>query len=124
MVTQKCNAPPQFISRLCADVEKSLLLFQVDEYSGTTVPSIWAVGDVTNRMNLTPVALMEGTCFSVSDHLKLLPLPSFNSKLLFFSFWGKKSLGVFIHLLCMQKTVFGGQPTKPEYNFIPYAVFW
>ncbi|KAK4281231.1 hypothetical protein QN277_012753 [Acacia crassicarpa] len=33
---------------------------EVDEYSQTSVPSIWAVGDVTDRMNLTPVALMEG----------------------------------------------------------------
>jgi hypothetical protein len=32
----------------------------VDEYSRTSVPSIWAVGDVTDRINLTPVALMEG----------------------------------------------------------------
>lgn len=39
--------------------------FQVDDNSRTNVPSIWAVGDVTNRMNLTPVALMEGTCFAV-----------------------------------------------------------
>lgn len=31
----------------------------VDEYSRTNVPSIWAVGDVTGRMALTPVALME-----------------------------------------------------------------
>ncbi|EOY05332.1 Glutathione-disulfide reductase isoform 1 [Theobroma cacao] len=37
---------------------------KVDEYSCTNIPSIWAVGDVTNRMNLTPVALMEGTCFA------------------------------------------------------------
>eukprot|EP00262_Sarcandra_glabra_P009416 TRINITY_DN23797_c0_g1_i1.p1 TRINITY_DN23797_c0_g1~~TRINITY_DN23797_c0_g1_i1.p1 ORF type:complete len:497 (+),score=102.78 TRINITY_DN23797_c0_g1_i1:220-1710(+) len=58
---------------------------KVDEYSRSTVPSIWAVGDVTNRMNLTPVALMEGTCFV--------------------------------------KTVFGGQPSKPDYNHIPCAVF-
>ncbi|KAK8935708.1 Glutathione reductase, cytosolic [Platanthera zijinensis] len=58
---------------------------KVDEYSRTTVPNIWAVGDVTNRVNLTPVALMEGTCFS--------------------------------------KTVFGGQPTKPDYNYIASAVF-
>ena len=35
----------------------------VDEYSRTSVESIWAVGDVTNRMNLTPVALMEGMAF-------------------------------------------------------------
>ncbi|KAL7151516.1 hypothetical protein ABFS83_04G036100 [Erythranthe nasuta] len=33
---------------------------EVDEYSQTSVPSIWAVGDVTDRINLTPVALMEG----------------------------------------------------------------
>ncbi|KAL3507345.1 hypothetical protein ACH5RR_032727 [Cinchona calisaya] len=58
---------------------------KVDEYSRTNIPSIWAVGDVTNRVNLTPVALMEGTCFA--------------------------------------KTVFGGQPTKPDYNHIPCAVF-
>jgi glutathione reductase (NADPH) len=32
----------------------------VDEYSRTNVPSIYAVGDVTNRIALTPVALMEG----------------------------------------------------------------
>ncbi|XP_043706425.1 glutathione reductase, cytosolic-like [Telopea speciosissima] len=37
---------------------------KVDEYSRTNIPSIWAIGDVTNRINLTPVALMEGTCFS------------------------------------------------------------
>ncbi|KAJ0035621.1 hypothetical protein Pint_25383 [Pistacia integerrima] len=58
---------------------------KVDEYSRTNVPSIWAVGDVTNRMNLTPVALMEGTCFA--------------------------------------KTVFGGEPCKPDYTSIPCAVF-
>ncbi|CAF2111752.1 hypothetical protein Bca4012_095241 [Brassica carinata] len=33
---------------------------EVDEYSRTSVPSIYAVGDVTDRINLTPVALMEG----------------------------------------------------------------
>ncbi|KAH7307889.1 hypothetical protein KP509_22G081700 [Ceratopteris richardii] len=37
---------------------------KVDEYSQTNIPSIWAVGDVTNRINLTPVALMEGTCLA------------------------------------------------------------
>ncbi|KAF3457662.1 hypothetical protein FNV43_RR02320 [Rhamnella rubrinervis] len=58
---------------------------KVDEYSRTNIPSIWAVGDVTNRMNLTPVALMEGTCFA--------------------------------------KTVFGGEPSKPDYKDVPCAVF-
>lgn len=33
---------------------------EVDEFSRTLVPSILAVGDVTDRVNLTPVALMEG----------------------------------------------------------------
>jgi glutathione reductase (NADPH) len=32
----------------------------VDEWSQTSVPSIYAVGDVTNRINLTPVAIREG----------------------------------------------------------------
>lgn len=58
---------------------------KVDEFSRTNIPSIWAIGDVTNRMNLTPVALMEGTLFA--------------------------------------KTVFGGQPSKPDYNHVPCAVF-
>ncbi|KAK3238262.1 hypothetical protein CYMTET_51715, partial [Cymbomonas tetramitiformis] len=33
---------------------------KVNEISQTTCPSIWAIGDVTDRINLTPVALMEG----------------------------------------------------------------
>ncbi|MEE8165151.1 MAG: glutathione-disulfide reductase, partial [Myxococcota bacterium] len=37
---------------------------EVDEYSRSSVPSIWAIGDVTNRINLTPVALHEGVCLS------------------------------------------------------------
>ncbi|KAK8962679.1 hypothetical protein KSP40_PGU011721 [Platanthera guangdongensis] len=57
----------------------------VDEYSRTSVDSIWAVGDVTDRINLTPVALMEGGAFA--------------------------------------KTVFGNEPTKPDYRAIPSAVF-
>ena len=36
----------------------------VDAYSRTRVPSIWAIGDVTDRLNLTPVALHEGVCFA------------------------------------------------------------
>jgi glutathione reductase (NADPH) len=35
----------------------------VDEYSRSSVPSIYAVGDVTNRVNLTPVAIDEAMCF-------------------------------------------------------------
>jgi len=36
----------------------------VDTYSKTTVASIYAVGDVTNRINLTPVAIREGHAFA------------------------------------------------------------
>jgi glutathione reductase (NADPH) len=36
----------------------------VDDYSRTSVASIYAIGDVTNRINLTPVAIREGGAFS------------------------------------------------------------
>jgi glutathione reductase (NADPH) len=36
----------------------------VDGYSQTLTPSIYAVGDVTNRANLTPVAIREGHAFA------------------------------------------------------------
>jgi glutathione reductase (NADPH) len=36
----------------------------VDAFSRTVVPSIYAVGDVTNRANLTPIAIREGHAFA------------------------------------------------------------
>jgi glutathione reductase (NADPH) len=39
---------------------------RVDRFSRTAVPSIYAVGDVTNRVNLTPVAIREGHAFADS----------------------------------------------------------
>jgi glutathione reductase (NADPH) len=36
----------------------------VDDYSRSSVPSIYAVGDVTHRVNLTPVAIREGHAFA------------------------------------------------------------
>jgi glutathione reductase (NADPH) len=39
----------------------------VDEWSKTTADNIWAVGDVTDRIALTPVALMEGHCFADTE---------------------------------------------------------
>jgi glutathione reductase (NADPH) len=57
----------------------------VDEYSQTAVPSIYAVGDVTDRANLTPVAIREGMAFV--------------------------------------ETVFNGNPTKPDHELIPTAIF-
>ena len=35
----------------------------VDDYSRTNVPSIFALGDVTDRVQLTPVAIHEAVCF-------------------------------------------------------------
>ena len=37
---------------------------EVDEWPQTCVPSIFAVGDVTDRVNLTPVAIREGHAFA------------------------------------------------------------
>lgn len=39
----------------------------VDEYSKTNVDNIWAVGDVTDRINLTPVAIREGQAFAETE---------------------------------------------------------
>lgn len=57
----------------------------VDDYSQTAVPSIYAIGDVTDRVNLTPVAIREGMAFV--------------------------------------ETVFKGNPTKPDHELIPTAIF-
>ena len=40
---------------------------KVDEHSRTNVPSIFAVGDVTDRIQLTPVAIREGHAFADSQ---------------------------------------------------------
>ena len=40
---------------------------KVDENSRTNVPSIFAVGDVTDRIQLTPVAIREGHAFADSQ---------------------------------------------------------
>ncbi len=37
---------------------------EVDEFSQTAVPSIYAIGDVTDRIQLTPVAIREGMAFT------------------------------------------------------------
>jgi glutathione reductase (NADPH) len=37
---------------------------KVDAYSRSSVPHIYAVGDVTNRVNLTPIAIREGAAFA------------------------------------------------------------
>jgi glutathione reductase (NADPH) len=42
-------------------------MIPVNEYSQTNLKNVFAVGDVTNRVNLTPVALMEGHAFADSE---------------------------------------------------------
>jgi glutathione reductase (NADPH) len=42
-------------------------MIAVNEYSCTNLENVFAVGDVTNRVNLTPVALMEGHAFADSE---------------------------------------------------------
>jgi glutathione reductase (NADPH) len=46
----------------------------VDEYSKSCVESIYAIGDVTNRMNLTPVAIRDGHAFANTVYNQL-PTP-------------------------------------------------
>lgn len=57
----------------------------VDPYSRTNVDNIWAIGDVTNRVQLTPVAIHEAMCFV--------------------------------------ETAFRNNPTRPDHEYIPTAVF-
>ena len=58
---------------------------KVDAYSATSAPHIYAVGDVTNRLQLTPVAIHEAMCFV--------------------------------------ETAFKNNPTKPDHEHVPSAVF-
>ena len=41
---------------------------KVDEFSRTNVPSIFALGDVTDRVQLTPVAIHEAMCFIETEY--------------------------------------------------------
>eukprot|EP00775_Hariotina_reticulata_P007825 gene7825-8022_t len=52
---------------------------QVDEHSRTNVPSIWAVGDVTSRIALTPVAIMEGHALGKSLATGQLEAPCYDA---------------------------------------------
>ncbi|WP_374942467.1 glutathione-disulfide reductase [Sphingomonas sp.] len=57
----------------------------VDDDNRSTCPSIYAVGDVTDRIQLTPIAIREGQAFA--------------------------------------DTLFGGKPTRVDYDCVPSAVF-
>ncbi len=38
----------------------------MNEYSETSVTGVYAIGDVTDRIALTPVAIYEGMCLSAT----------------------------------------------------------
>ena len=48
----------------------------VDDYSRTNVENIWAVGDVTDRINLTPVAIREAAAFAETAFYEQAPTAS------------------------------------------------
>ena len=48
------------------DIDKKGAII-VDEYSKTSADNIFAVGDVTDRVNLTPVAIREGAAFAETE---------------------------------------------------------
>ncbi|MBW7922312.1 MAG: glutathione-disulfide reductase [Rubellimicrobium sp.] len=48
---------------------------EVDDFSRTSAPSVWAVGDVTDRVNLTPVAIREAMAF-VETEFRGNPVPT------------------------------------------------
>ncbi len=45
----------------------TMMAIAVNEYSQTSQPNIYAVGDVTDRINLTPVAIGEGRAFADTE---------------------------------------------------------
>ena len=49
------------LEKIGVDVDESGAIV-VDDYSRSSIESISAIGDVTNRVNLTPVAINEGIC--------------------------------------------------------------
>ena len=51
----------------------------VDAQSRTAVPHIFAIGDVTNRMQLTPVAIHEGQCFAETAFGGVTRSPDYDS---------------------------------------------
>jgi glutathione reductase (NADPH) len=50
-----------------ADIKTANGAIVVDEYSRTNQPHIFAVGDCTDRINLTPVAIGEGRAFADTE---------------------------------------------------------
>ena len=60
-------------------VEMERGVIKVNEYSRTSVSSVWAVGDVTNRKNLTPVAIHEAMLFCQTEFQDNPKSPDYHS---------------------------------------------
>jgi glutathione reductase (NADPH) len=52
------------LEEAAVELDPSSGAIRVDEFSRTSMPSVYAVGDVTNRLTLTPVAIREGHAFA------------------------------------------------------------
>jgi glutathione reductase (NADPH) len=59
---RKPHTPGLNLASAGVEVDKNGAVI-VDEYSRSSAKNIYAVGDVTNRVNLTPVAIREGAAF-------------------------------------------------------------
>ena len=59
---RKPSLPNMGLENAGVEIKKEAIA--VDEYSRTNQPHIYAVGDCTNRINLTPVAINEGRAFA------------------------------------------------------------
>jgi glutathione reductase (NADPH) len=60
---RKCNTSALGLETVDVGLDQNGAI-EVDAYSQTSNPGIYAVGDVTNRFNLTPVAIYEGHAFA------------------------------------------------------------
>ena len=86
----------------------------VDEGQRTNVPNIYAVGDVTDRINLTPVALMEGKVAPTQER----PMFNWSFDLSTDSLLLRVQTG-----MAVANTLFNSKPTKPDHEFVASAVF-
>ncbi len=62
-VGRKASTAGLGLEKAGVDLDKNGAV-KVDDYSKSSVDNIYAVGDVTNRVNLTPVAIREGAAFA------------------------------------------------------------
>jgi glutathione reductase (NADPH) len=60
---RKPNTADLGLEQAGVDLQPDSRAIRVDAWSRSSVASIFAVGDVTNRLNLTPVAIAEGRAF-------------------------------------------------------------